>query len=336
MIRKKFRFWLLAALAVVTFSTAPAQITIEQQPTGEPRELELQPDRRLVAPTLEGVQYRTDAMRQAERRRLRRERNTFVLEAGLQATQVQFSNWADGGDNNFNGLATLDLQHVYKKERLTLTTQFDARYGLNIIDTTTFKNQDRFNVNFQAAWSIGRDWSLSGMANLRSQFTKGYKSRKEAGVLVSDFMSPGVLDLSVGLTWKPAESPWKITLSPVTGSMLFVMNEELSQQGINGIDPGEHFKPMIGPSVMIDFDKKFAKDAIRYRTNAYSFWNFHLDPVARWENWLTFQATKWLGTSIYWNMIYDREASVPRADRGKYLQINYSIGLGLTFRYSNK
>jgi hypothetical protein len=333
---KGIRFWLSALVLSGVVSVASGQITIRQQPEAQPSELELQPDRRLVAPTIEGLRYRTDAMAQAERRRRRHERNTFVFEAGLQATQVQFSNWAEGGDNNFNGLATLDLQHIYKKERLSLTTKFDARYGLNVIDTTTFKNQDRFNLNFQAAWSIGRAWSLSGMANLRSQFTRGYKSRKEAGVLVSDFMSPGVLDLSLGLTWKPEGSPWKVTLSPVTGSMLFVTNEELSQQGINSIEPGKHFKPMIGPSVMIDFDKKFAGDALRYRFNGYSFWNFRLEPVARWENWLTFQATKWLGTSIYWNMIYDREASVPWADRGKYLQINYSIGIGLTFRYSNK
>lgn len=335
---KKFviRWGVLVAVASGVASLATAQITIRQQPTAETRELELKPDERFVSPTLKEIEYRTDAMLRAERWRLRRERNTFKLELGLQATQVQFSNWAEGGDNNFNGLATLDLQHIYKKERLSLTTKFDARYGMNVIDTTTFKNQDRFNFNFQAAWSIGRNWSLSGTANLRSQFTKGYKSRKEANVLVSDFMSPGVLDLSVGLTWNPAESPWKITLSPVTGSMLFVMNEELSQLGINNIEPGKHFKPMIGPSAMIDFDQKFAKDAIRYRSSCYSFWNFRLDPVARWENWLTFQATKWLGTSIYWNMIYDREASAPQAAQGKYLQINYSIGLGLTFRYSNK
>lgn len=330
------RWGLAVAVWCGTVWIGAAQITIRQQPDARPRDLELQPDERLVAPTIDGMHYRTDAMRRADRLRLRRERNTFTIEAGLQATQMQFANWAEGGDNNFNGLATLDLQHIYKKERLTLTTKFDARYGLNVIDTTTFKNQDRFNVNFQTAWAIGRNWSLSGMANLRSQFTRGYKSRKESGVLVSDFMAPGVLDLSLGLTWRPPESPWKVTLSPVTGSMLFVLNDELSQAGINGIDPGEHIKPMIGSSVMIDFDKKFAHERIRYRTNAYSFWNFNLDPVARWENWLTFQATKWLGTSIYWNMIYDREASVPWADRNRYLQINYSVGLALTFRYSNK
>jgi hypothetical protein len=336
--RTDLRFWLSILVLSGTVSWANAQITIRQQPSAptRTRDLEIQTDERLAAPTIDGLQYNTANMQRAERWRLRRERNMFNLEAGLQATQMQFSNWAEGGDNNFNGLATLDLQHIYKKERLSLTTKFDARYGLNVIDTTTFKNQDRFNFNFQAGWSIGRSWSLSGMANLRSQFTRGYKSRKESSVLVSDFMSPGVLDLSLGLTWNPDESPWKVTFSPVTGSMLFVMNEQLSQQGINNIDPGKHFKPMIGASVMIDFDKKFAREMIRYRTNAYSFWNFRLDPVARWENWLTFQATKWLGTSIYWNMIYDREASVPREDRGEYLQINYSIGLGLTFRYSNK
>ena len=332
----KIRIGLFLLISMSAISLASAQITIQQETTTDTRELEVKPDERFVSPTLEGLQYRTDAMRQAERRQLRRERNSFNIEFGVQATQMQFSNWADGGDNNFNGLATLNLLHVYKKERLTLTTKVDARYGLNIIDTATFKNQDKFELNYQAAWGISRNWSLSGNLKFRSQFTKGYKSRKESERLVSDFMAPGVLDLSLGLTYNPAQSPWKITLSPITGSMLFVLNDELSEQGIGGIDKGDHFKPMVGPSIDIGFNKKFAKDALSYRSNLYTFWNFSHNPVGRWENWFTLQATKWLGTSIYWNMIYDREASVPKAEQGKYLQVNYSIGLGLTFKYSSK
>jgi len=331
------KYFIRISFIVVMLLFAPriswAQITIQQPNNTESRQLEHKPDERFVSPEITSSQYMTDAMWRAERLRLRKERNTFKLTAGIQATQTQFSNWAAGGDNTFNGLATLEIKHVYKRDRLSFTTQFDARYGMSVIDSITFKNEDKFNLNFQTAWGISRLWSLSGTVNFRSQFTEGYKSRKDK-ILVSDFMAPGVLDLSLGFTYKPKY--WEITISPVTGSMLFVMSDSLSRLGINGIDPGDHFKPMIGPSLGVNFDKKFANDVLRYRSKFYGFWNFRLDPNMRWENWLTFQATKWLGTSIYWNMIYDREASVPQIEKNRFWQVNYSIGLAMTFTYQNK
>lgn len=310
-----------------------AQITIQQPPPAEPKELEAQPDQRFATPQIETPDYTTRAIQWAQRRELRKQRNTFNLTFSIEAKQTQFSNWAKGGDNTFNGLATLDIKHEYKREKLTYTTRFGARYGTSVIDGSTFKNEDKFDFKFQTDWKLSRLWSLSGVANLRSQFTKGYKSRTDH-TLVSDFMSPGILDLSLGFTFKPQY--WQITLSPVTGSMLFVLSDSLSSRGINGIEPGKHFKPMIGPSLGVEFDRKFAKDLIHYRSVFNTFWNFTLAPNARWENTLKFQATKWLGTSVYWYMIYDKEAKTPRRDDGKFFQVNYSIGLALTFTYKNK
>lgn len=311
-----------------------AQITIQQPNNPESRQLEHKPDERFVSPEIASSQYMTDAMLRAERLRLRKERNTFTLTGGLQATQTQFSNWAAGGDNTFNGLATLEVKHIYQRERFTYTTKFDARYGMSVIDTATFKNEDKFNINFQMAWSISRLWSISGMMDFRSQFARGYKFIEKKKTLVSDFMAPGVMDLSLGIMYKPKH--WEITLSPITGSMLFVLSDSLSRRKTNGIEPGDHFKPMIGPSLSVNYDRKFANDLLRYRSKFYGFWNFRLDPNARWENWFTIQTTKWLGTSIYWNMIYDREAAVPKKDDNRFWQINYSIGLALTFTYRNK
>lgn len=331
---KQFVLLFLTFLAL-TFSPdyASAQFTIKQDTKADTRELEVKPDQRFVTPELDNLQYTTDAIRQAERRRLRHERNKLELDFGLKATQTYFSNWAKGGDNTFNGLTTFVLKHEYKKEKFSITTKFDARYGISVIDTVTFKNEDKFNLNILLAWQMSKSWAYSGAVNFRSQFTKGYKS-KDNKTLVSNFMAPGVVDISLGFTYNPEKSPWKITLAPITGSVLFVLDDELSAKKLNGIDPGKHIKPMVGPSVNIDFDKTFAKGALRYQSNFYSFYNFRLDPTARWENTFSLRATKWLSTSIYWLMIYDREIETPKGNNK--LQINYSVGVGLSFIYKNK
>ena len=313
---------------------AAAQITIQPPPSAEPRGLETPPGERLVNPQIDIPAYTTQAILQAERRRLRHERNLFQIKLDLKANQVYFDNWAKGGDNNFNGSSVLFIQHRHTRDRLTRSLTFDARYGMSIIDTTVFKSEDKFTLNHTLEWKIRENWSFSGIANLQSQFARGYKSRTD-NEWVSGFMSPGTLDLSLGLTYTPKY--WKITLSPVTGSMYFVLNDSLSRRGIGKVDPGKHFKPMVGPSLSVDFQKKFAKGFIEYRTQFFTFYNFTLSPVARWENWLDFYITRWMKTSFYWYLIYDRqESKLPRLSEGKYLQMNYSLGLAFTFNYRNK
>ena len=322
------------ALFMCLSLAAAAQITIQSQPSADPRELEMRPDERLVNPQIDIPAYTTQAIQLAEKRRLRRERNYFEIKLDLKANQIYFENWAKGGDNNFNGSSVLFIQHRHTRDRLTRSLTFDARYGMSVIDTTVFKSEDKFTLKYAMDWRIRENWSFSGTANLQSQFAKGYKSRTD-NEWVSGFMSPGTLDLSLGLTYNPQY--WKITLSPVTGSMHFVLNDSLSRKGIGKVDPGKHVKPMVGPSLSIDFKKKFAKDFIEYRTQFFTFYNFTLSPMARWENWLDFYITRWMKTSFYWYLIYDRQESrLPRLSEGKYLQMNYSIGLAFTFNYKNK
>lgn len=313
---------------------ASSQITIQQPANAEPRELEIQPVEKLTTPNIERPAYTNRAMRWAERRELRQQRNSFEIKLDLKLSQVYFDNWAKGGDNNFNGAGVLFLRHKHTRERLTHSTTFDARYGMSIIDTTVYKTEDKFTLNYRIDWEIRKNWSFSGIGNLQSQFAKGYKSRTDSE-WVSGFMSPGTLELSLGLTYNPQY--WKITLAPITGNMYFVLNDSLSNKGIGKVDAGKHFKPMVGPSLSVEFGKKFANDFIEYRTKFFTFYNFTLSPMARWENWLDFYITKWMKTSFYWYMIYDKEeAKLPKRNEGKYLQMNYSIGLAFTFNYKNK
>ena len=313
---------------------ASGQFTIRPESTLE----QAVPDNRPVDPppsesSVVVPSYVTEGMIRAERLRLRRERNTFSTTLQTTINQSMFSNWAKGGDNTFNGTIYLKANHTYKKERLSFITEFDSKLGLNIIDTVRFKNEDYFNVKHQSAWDISRFWSLAGTANLRSQYLKGYKSKSD-NTLVSDFMSPGTLDLALGFRYKPKY--WNVTLSPVTGKMIFVLSDTLSRKGINGVEPGKHFKPMVGSSLDVTFSRKFSKDRFGYDTKLKAFWNYTIDPTVSWESTFSLYTTHWLTTSFFWHMIYDREANVPHKDEGKYLQWSSNIGLAAVFTFKSK
>jgi hypothetical protein len=296
------------------------------------------PDDRPVEPTppaseIDRPVYTTTAMIRAERRRLIRERNTFSMTVETKINQSMFSNWAKGGDNTFAGTIYLKANHTYKKARLSFITDFDTRLGINIVDTIRFKNEDYFNLKHQTAWDISRYWSLAGTANFRSQYLKGYKSKSDR-TLVSDFLSPGTLDLALGFRYKPKY--WNVTISPVTGKTTFVMSDTLSRKGINGVEKGKHVKPMLGSSLDMNFNRKFGKDRFEYDTTLKAFWNYTIDPTVSWENEFKLYTTKWLTTTFYGMLIYDREANVPKKEEGKYLQWSSSVGLSATFTFRSR
>ena len=99
-----------------------------------------------------------------------------------------------------------------------------------------------------------RNWSYSASINIRSQFSQGYKSRTEH-ILVSDFMSPGYFDIAAGFTYAKAGSPFKITLSPLGGNIVTVLNDMLPEDGRYGVPVGERVTGKLGYSADVFFDR---------------------------------------------------------------------------------
>lgn len=262
----------------------------------------------------------------------RKKHNFTEFVATLLLSQSQFDNWSAGGDNTFTGRSTVLFRHIYKKDKFSIENRFNARYGLSVIDTLPYKNEDEFVYNMQSKWSIKHNWSYAGVINLRSQFSKGYKSRTDK-TLVSNLMAPGFLDVSLGFNYKRAKSPFNITIAPLTGSLLLVLSEELSKKGINGVEKGERTKGDIGSSLRVEFDKTFYKSMFRYQANFYSFSNYTKTPTARFENTLQIRPVKFLTTTLFGMLYYDKEADTPKKSK---IQINYSISIGLVYSFKSK
>lgn len=268
------------------------------------------------------------------RRRQRRQRNAVELGATLQTSMQQFENWTAGGNNTFSIISTLYFRHQYKRDKYNLDYGITARYGMNLIDSKLFKNVDEFKINLQTGWDIRRSWSYSTTFNLRSQFTTGYYSRDDK-TKISSFMSPGFIDLAVGFTYANDRSPFKITLSPVGGNLVTMLDDAVpsdykDKDYRNGVDPGRRIKSQIGPSVNVFFDKTFGKkEIIRYRSNLYGFTNFRTTPTVRWENNIDIRVGRLITTNLYGLAYYLKDASTA-------LQLQYAFTIGLAYKFNNK
>ncbi len=257
--------------------------------------------------------YFSMARHKSERAALSKERNSLEIISSLQGSLTSYNDpWLEtsGGDNTTAVIGSFRLNHVYKRDKLTLTSKVSANLGFNRvkIDVDTdadgnaisegvwYKNQDDIAASFAPALDISDIWSYGMTFAFRTQFLDGYVSRsqQEAYELKSGFMSPGYIDISGGVTYK---SPYKkvpitVNLAPLALSAVYVNSEavrnnfmyQFKEEHIDanykytdpyGLHYSESSKYEGGSSIQINFDRTFDKLAkIRYTTSLFSFWGW--------------------------------------------------------------
>lgn len=362
------------------------------------------------------AEYFSAARYRAERAAIRKERNKLEITSGLQGALTSYNDpWVDvsGGDNSIALVANLFIHHTFTKNLFTIETKFEGKFGYNrmrvelprydangdpVLDDAGnkvtdsegvwFKNQDEFALQISPSFKMSKNWSYGATLKFRSQFANSYLSRteQEHKDLKSCFLTPGYLDLSVGVTWKSPHEKWpfKIELSPIAMSAVYATNgwirrEQFDADGNRikkayayGIeDPDKSSKYEGGSSIQIDFDRTFGETKfLRYRTTLFSFYGWitniglhnkirdyhdYLDaydkwadkddpsvghsikdkptlpihPTVRWENTIDLQATKYLKTTLSFQLYYNRAQHTA-------LQTKTLLSVGLCYTFKNK
>lgn len=355
---KKFFAFLTIALMASAVELS-AQVTVDEATT----ETEKVSFENSVKDTEVNNDVIEDARRRAERLTLRKERNTVDFTANLHGSLTAFSqSWQAAGDNTITILANLNFLHTYNKGRFTLTNTASAKFGYNNMKIDLmgdgnmkgvwFKNVDEIALSTSPQWAMVKNWTYGANVKFRTQFAAGYDARgdkQKGNARVSNFMTPGYLDASVGFTYVlPSERfPLKVNLAPLAMSATY--RQDLGTSKDYGVLTGRS-KYEGGLSVQLDFDKTWGKNGwLRYRTTAYSFYGWitdissakrfvateevpeyvHVVPTLRWENTIDIKATKYISTQIYVQLYYNK------AEINK-LQVQSMLSVGLTYTFKNK
>lgn len=400
---KKLLCTIVAFTALAMTTPATAQISIDKVDTKK----ETISFRDTMKQSTASADYFSLARHKAERAAIRKERNTIEFTSSLQASLTSYNDpWVDvsGGDNSIATVAVVFFKHAYTKNLFTVETKFEGKFGYNRMKVETpytytdaegveqkgvdregvwFKNQDEFYISVDPSWKMSKNWSYGASFKFRSQIAKGYLSRteQERKHLKSAFMTPGYLDLSVGLKYKcpHPKLPFVIDLSPIALSAVYASNDWIRREqfdaegnrikkayayGIEDPDKGSKYEG--GSSIQIDFDRTFGKQQnIRYRTTLFSFWgwitNMGLDnkikdydayrdaykqweadkgsikqkprlpihPTVRWENTIDIKATKYLTTTLSFQLYYNRAQHT-------HIQTKTLMSVGLSYTFKNK
>ncbi len=289
-------------------------------------------EQKIIVPQSSNFDVQTAALLKEQRRQRLHDRNYFETNTSIQFNQFAYMNWAGGGQNSFNGKLTSLNTHAYTAGNISVDSYLNLQlgYGANIDEV--WKTEDKLELNSTFNYRLWGRWSYSLGVNFSTQFAPGYSSDD---VLTSKFFSPATFKPYMGFSYKYSDNQI-ITLAPISGNVLFVTNDSLSQAGAFGITPGKTVKTTIGSYINIQWTQKIDKSGIlSYKTNLQSFVDYKSAPTLSWENWLNLTVLKYLTVGFYLHVVYDK--SVPLAeDANTHWQLKESLGVGVSYVFKNK
>lgn len=270
-------------------------------------------------------------------------------------TQTGFSNWAAGGQNSI-GLTSLVSFHAnYSTPSFNWLNEILLGYGFTQLqDQPVQKTTDQIDVTTSAGVCAFDHAFVSFLANFQTQFAPGYTNAADT-VLLSRFMSPGYLVLSLGLNYKPNKD-LMVFLSPASARLVFVGDQNLANAGDFGVTPavrgsnGEIITK--GKNELTEFGAYFKasykhsyNDHFTLATTLELFSNYLKDPqniVVNWSALLQFKVSKYLAVTFNAQTIYDNSVNIPiyktvngvnkETSNGPRLQLKDVLGVGLGFK----
>lgn len=166
---------------------------------------------------------------------------------------VSLSNWNGGGESTLAINSVVSLYANKSTKTHFWNSSLELGYGVNRQggrDNPFIKSDDNIILLSSYGRKIDPLWSIAAGLDFRSQFAPGYNytdtdSGPEKGPKISNFMAPGYLLTTIGMTYTTfgrgnEDKVLNFTLSPLTSKSTFVLDDTLSEQGRYGVDSAQN------------------------------------------------------------------------------------------------
>ncbi len=252
---------------------------------------------------------------------------------GVAFSQVNLSNWAQGGENSMSLAGNGIVFANYAKEKIEWANDLTLNYAVVRSGKDYTKSDDRIELNSKLGKKLGESkWLFSFLMNFKTQLGPGYNYPNDS-VKISDIFSPAYLTLSAGFTWKPVDY-FEVMISPATGKFTFVNDPFLSDIGAYGVDTGKTFRSEFGAYLNLRFKKDIIKN-VNLLSKLELFNNYsdkNKDNASKvdvfWDSYLNMKINDFLTASLNFLVIYD--ANVVEKTQLKEM---FGVGLGYKFGY---
>jgi len=273
---------------------------------------------------------------------------TRVGDFSLNFNQVNFTNWAAGGDNSVSGVTLLNYDATYDDGENSWKNKIILGYGLQYLSDDYKKTEDKIDISSIYGRKISKHWDAAMLASFKTQFAEGFDGDNDS-VYISKFMAPGYISVGPGFNYKPVDY-FSIFLSPATVQWVIVNDQRLADEGAFGVTPaeydaegnliknGEMVKLQFGALIKAAFKKDIAKN-VNLETTLELFSDYLLNPeniIVRWDVIFDFTVNSWLSAKLSTNLIYDDNIVINDSKGnplGPRTQFKEMFGLGLAVKF---
>jgi hypothetical protein len=270
---------------------------------------------------------------------------TSAGQATLGFSQISLSNWAAGGheSQSFNSRFNYRLNYRTPGNRTTWENTVDLRYGLiNQKNQQTIKSDDLVDLSSKFGLRASENWAYSSLVSFRTQFAPGYR-RPTDTIRISDFMAPAYLNISVGMDHK-FDNNIQFYLSPIAGRITYVLDEELSNAGAFGVEPGDSKRYEFGGLLRALFRAELIEN-ITAQSKLELFSNYLEKPqnmTVDFDTRINMRINQYISANLDIHMRYDENATIridttgdgkPDSTLPPRVQIKQVFGLQLSYTF---
>ena len=254
----------------------------------------------------------------------------------VQFTQHGISdNWYQGGESTNALYSELVLTANYDdKQKVQFENMMEVKLGFITAPSDTVHsyktNSDLFRLYSKLGVKAFEKWYYTLSAEFKTQFFPNYNTNSNN--LVSSFLTPMQLKLSVGMDYKYSKGKYSLSVfsAPLTYKYVSLKNGDIVNPSAFEVEAGKKKANLYGSELTVDVTWKIRSD-ITWRSKFYYFTTYK-KVLMNWENTFEFKLRHNLSTTVFLHPRFDDGVTLS-GDNKSYFQFKEMLTFGLSYEW---
>jgi len=245
--------------------------------------------------------------------------------AGINLSQIAFSNWAKGGENSLSWVFFSNIGLNYEANKYKLKNNFKFAFGRTKLGDAAYRTNDNEvyleNVlTYQIGWSVDPFFSNTFRTNVSAGFD--YKAVTEPKV--SDFFDPAYITQAIGFEYgktKQFTSRLGLALQETFTNKFRSYSDDPKTTGLEAFKLETGIESVTSSEFLLDENLLYTgKLRLFSRFDRLSVWD------VRWDHLITAKINKYLNVNFSVLVLYEKDQS-PKTQAKEALQVGVTYNL---------